>query len=216
MQEIFPQVLSFKCKFDNGFVPAESAFESAEVVGLYFSGSWCVPCQRFTKVLTRIYHELQAHDKHLEIVFVSEDEDEERMELYYSDMPWLALRWADADHCFHRVGSTVEITSVHDKKFAPFLNFQGVVRRIVAHGTDYKFFVQVQRNALGEPVDSDKQIADLNHRTLYFLREDERGLLPCKTTHIRHLWQIDHPPPPQETQLAKRQRLGGTDGATGV
>ena len=127
-----------------------------------------------------------------------------------------ALRWADADHCFHRVGSTVEITSVHDKKFAPFLNFQGVVRRIVARGTDYKFFVQVQRNALGEPVDSDKQIADLNHRTLYFLREDERGLLPCKTTHIRHLWQIDHPPPPQETQLAKRQRLGGTDGATGV
>ena len=127
-----------------------------------------------------------------------------------------ALRWADADHCFHRVGSTVEITSVHDKKFAPFLNFQGVVRRIVARGTDYKFFVQVQRNALGEPVDSDKQIADLNHRTLYFLREDERGLLPCKTTHIRHLWQIDHPPPPQETQLAKRQRLGGTDGATAV
>ena len=74
--------------------------------------------------------------------------------------------------------------------------------------------MQVQRNALGEPVDSDKQIADLNHRTLDFLRSDERGLLPCKTTHIRHLWQIDHPP--KETQLGKRPLLGGTVAATGA
>jgi nucleoredoxin len=95
MQEVFPQVLSFKSKCESGFVSAECAFESAEVVGLYFSGSWCAPCKRFTKVLVRLYHELKASGKHMEIVFVSEDEDEERMELYYRDMPWLALRWCD-------------------------------------------------------------------------------------------------------------------------
>ena len=95
MQGIFPQVLSFKSNCDRGFVSADSAFESAEVVGLYFSGSWCVPCQRFTKVLARIYQELKADGKRMEIVFVSEDEDEERMELYFREMPWLALRWAD-------------------------------------------------------------------------------------------------------------------------
>jgi hypothetical protein len=103
MQEIFPQVLSFKCKFDNGFVPAESAFESAEVVGLYFSGSWCVPCQRFTKKLAGVYHELKAQGKNLEVVFISEDDDEERMELYYNDMPWLALRWADVQRLKDRL-----------------------------------------------------------------------------------------------------------------
>lgn len=96
MQELFPRVLSFMSKCESGFVSAESAFESAEVVGVYFSGSWCVPCQHFTKKLAGLYHELKTQGKNMEVVFISEDEDEERMELYYSDMPWLALRWADA------------------------------------------------------------------------------------------------------------------------
>jgi endonuclease/exonuclease/phosphatase family metal-dependent hydrolase/thiol-disulfide isomerase/thioredoxin len=95
MQDVFPGVLSFKSKCESGFVSAEGAFESAEVVGLYFSGSWCAPCKHFTKTLIRLYHELKASGKRMEIVFVSEDEDEERMEMYYRDMPWLALRWSD-------------------------------------------------------------------------------------------------------------------------
>ena len=110
-----------------------------------------------------------------------------------------AQTWADAEHGYHAVGSTVEITGVHHKKYAPFLNCQGVVRRTVARGSDFKFFVLVQRNARGEPVDSAAQITDLNRRTLDFLRPDERGLLPCKTTHMRRIWQIDHPPAPAAT-----------------
>ena len=110
-----------------------------------------------------------------------------------------AQTWADAEHGYHAVGSTVEITGVHHKKYTPFLNCQGVVRRTVARGSDFKFFVLVQRNARGEPVDSAAQIADLNRRTLDFLRPDERGLLPCKTTHMRRIWQMDHPPAPAAT-----------------
>jgi len=96
MQDVFPQVSTFKSKCRSGSVPSESAFERAEVVGLYFSGSWCVPCQRFTKKLAALYHELKSKGKNMEVVFISEDEDEERMEQYYEDMPWLALPWADA------------------------------------------------------------------------------------------------------------------------
>ena len=117
-----------------------------------------------------------------------------------------AQTWADAEHGYHAVGSTVEITGVHNKKYAPFLNCQGVVRRTVARGSDFKFFVLVQRNARGEPVDSAAQITDLNRRTLDFLRPDERGLLPCKTTHMRRIWQMDHPPAPAATHTRARAR----------
>ena len=127
-----------------------------------------------------------------------------------------AQTWTDAEHCYHTVGNTVEITGVHHKKYTPFLNCQGVIRRTVARGSDFKFFVHVQRNARGEPVDCGAQIADLNRRSLDFLRPDERGLLPCKTTHIRRLGHLEPPSPSQESQGGKRPRLGGSDGATGM
>ena len=97
MQSIFPHVASFKSNASGGgFISMESAFDGAEVVGIYFSGAWCLPCQRFTKALTRVYHELRARGKMMEIIFVSEDEDEERMQEYHSAMPWPALCWQDA------------------------------------------------------------------------------------------------------------------------
>jgi endonuclease/exonuclease/phosphatase family metal-dependent hydrolase len=95
MLQVFPGVTSFKSKSSSGLVAAEVAFASADVVGLYFSGAWCVPCRRFTQVLTGIYNDVKARGKNMEVVFISEDEDEERMELYYGDMPWLALQWSD-------------------------------------------------------------------------------------------------------------------------
>jgi nucleoredoxin len=95
MLQVFPGVTSFKSNSSSGLVAAEVAFASADVVGLYFSGAWCVPCRRFTQVLTGTYNDVKARGKNMEVVFISEDEDEERMELYYGDMPWLALQWSD-------------------------------------------------------------------------------------------------------------------------
>ena len=120
------------------------------------------------------------------------------------------LRWADKEHCFHRVGMTVTVTHVHDKKFKTFVNFEGVIRRIVARGANFLFCVQIQRNALGEAVDADKDIADLNRRSLHFLDKDQRGLLACKTTHIRHLpYAADTPPPQVDQGPAKKPRVDG-------
>jgi nucleoredoxin len=43
-----------------------------DVVGVYFSGSWCAPCQKFTPQLIETYKTLkQAADKKFEVIFVS-------------------------------------------------------------------------------------------------------------------------------------------------
>lgn len=67
-----------------------------KIVGLYFSASWCGPCQRFTPVLVEVYNELQKHHN-FEIVFVSGDEDKEAYDAYFSKMPWLAIPFSDSE-----------------------------------------------------------------------------------------------------------------------
>ncbi|KAG6398795.1 hypothetical protein SASPL_140265 [Salvia splendens] len=67
-----------------------------KIVGLYFSASWCGPCQRFTPVLVEVYNELQKHHN-FEIVFVSGDGDKEAYDAYFSKMPWLAIPFSDSE-----------------------------------------------------------------------------------------------------------------------
>ncbi|KAF8016573.1 hypothetical protein BT93_H1942 [Corymbia citriodora subsp. variegata] len=65
-------------------------------IGLYFSASWCGPCQRFTPTLAEVYNELSPRGD-LEIIFISADEDEESFTAYFSKMPWLAIPFSDSD-----------------------------------------------------------------------------------------------------------------------
>ncbi|KAF5754059.1 putative protein-disulfide reductase [Helianthus annuus] len=89
---------------NNGDQVAISTLKGKKV-GLYFSASWCPPCQRFTPNLVDIYNELVVKGD-LEIVFVSADEDEESFTGYFSKMPWLAVPFSDSetrealDKCF--------------------------------------------------------------------------------------------------------------------
>ena len=123
------------------------------------------------------------------------------------------LRWTDTEHSYYTLGMPVKVKQVHNQKYKAFLSCEGVIRRIVARGTVFLFFVHIQRNALGDAVDSNQEIADLNRGCLPFLRDDERGLLPCKITHMSRLWHLQ--PPPQHAHTpAKRPRLGGADGET--
>ncbi|KAI3698482.1 hypothetical protein L2E82_42057 [Cichorium intybus] len=64
-------------------------------VGLYFSASWCPPCQRFTPNLVEVYNELIPKGD-LEIVFISADEDIDSFTAYFSKMPWLAVPFSDS------------------------------------------------------------------------------------------------------------------------
>ncbi|KHN26883.1 Putative nucleoredoxin 1 [Glycine soja] len=65
-------------------------------LGLYFSASWCGPCQTFTPTLVDVYNEV-AKKGDFQIVFITADEDDESFNGYFSKMPWLAIPFSDSD-----------------------------------------------------------------------------------------------------------------------
>lgn len=62
---------------------------------IYFSAHWCPPCRNFTPVLVSCYKKLQADGKPFEVIFASNDQDEEQYEEYYGEMPWLTFGFED-------------------------------------------------------------------------------------------------------------------------
>eukprot|EP00253_Pinus_taeda_P015647 PITA_15647 len=66
-----------------------------KTVALYFSAHWCHPCRGFTPKLVKVYNELKERGEAFEIVFISDDMNEEDFEEYYGSMPWLALPFGD-------------------------------------------------------------------------------------------------------------------------
>ncbi|XP_073295181.1 probable nucleoredoxin 1 [Primulina huaijiensis] len=67
-----------------------------KVVGLYFSASWCGPCQRFTPKLVEMYDQL-VPDSKFEIVFISGDKDNDSFSSYFLKMPWLAVPFSESE-----------------------------------------------------------------------------------------------------------------------
>lgn len=80
-----------------GAKPTTSALADAEVIGIYFSAHWCGPCRHFTPVLAKAYKSMKDAGKKFEVVFVSSDRDATAFEEYYSEMPFLALPYANRD-----------------------------------------------------------------------------------------------------------------------
>jgi len=66
-----------------------------DVVGIYFSASWCGPCRSFTPVLIELYKKLKADGKKFEVIFASNDNNEMSFKQYYAHMPWLAFPFGD-------------------------------------------------------------------------------------------------------------------------
>lgn len=63
-----------------------------DIVGIYLSAKWCGPCQAFTKQLSQIYKELVRADKKFGVLFVSNNDfDEKSFTEYFHEMPWVAL-----------------------------------------------------------------------------------------------------------------------------
>ena len=62
-----------------------------KILGLYFSASWCPPCQEFTSQLIKIY--LQNQKKYnFEIVLIPFRETNKiNFERYFQKMPWLSI-----------------------------------------------------------------------------------------------------------------------------
>ncbi|KFH09594.1 apicoplast-associated thioredoxin family protein Atrx1 [Toxoplasma gondii VAND] len=66
------------------------------VVGIYFSASWCPPCQAFTPKLVEALKGWKEQGKDVSVVFVSNDRDEKAFEEYFKKMEgFVAIPFAD-------------------------------------------------------------------------------------------------------------------------
>lgn len=79
-----------------GFAPLLQSSLAGKTVGIYFSASWCPPCQSFTPKLMDTVRKLKDRGEQLEVVFVSNDRDEESFKKYFDKMDWLAVPFKDA------------------------------------------------------------------------------------------------------------------------
>lgn len=83
--------------------------KSNSLIGLYFSGHWCPPCNHFTPQLLNFYNAVNKEKKQIEIIFISHDEDEIEFQEYYNEMPWAAVPYdfegrEDISESFNIVG----------------------------------------------------------------------------------------------------------------
>ena len=74
-----------------------AAVLEGQIVGLYFSASWCPPCRQFTPLLRDFHEELQNRKAPFEVVFITLDKSENDMMEYMQTMHgnWLALPFGD-------------------------------------------------------------------------------------------------------------------------
>lgn len=82
-------------KNKDGSALSLDALKSKDYLMLYFSASWCPPCQRFTPELVKWYeNQMKEGGKgktagtSFELVYVPSDRDEASYESYYAKMPW--------------------------------------------------------------------------------------------------------------------------------
>lgn len=76
---------------------APARLAGVKFYALYFSASWCGPCQQFTPELIDAYGKIRSIYPEFEVVLVNRDRSPAQMFTYMRDdkMPWPALRWTD-------------------------------------------------------------------------------------------------------------------------
>uniref|UniRef100_A0AAY4AWT0 Nucleoredoxin n=1 Tax=Denticeps clupeoides TaxID=299321 RepID=A0AAY4AWT0_9TELE len=90
----FAEVVSGPLLRNNRQTTDSSSLEGS-YIGVYFSAHWCPPCRSLTRVLVESYRKVKESGHKFEIVFVSADRSEDLFQQYFSEMPWLAVPYAD-------------------------------------------------------------------------------------------------------------------------
>ena len=62
--------------------------KNCEIVLVYFSGIWSMPCKNAAPHVLKLYRKLNKYSKVIEIVFISCDRNEEQFNENVLDMPW--------------------------------------------------------------------------------------------------------------------------------
>ncbi|XP_065836338.1 uncharacterized protein [Oscarella lobularis] len=67
------------------------------LIGLYFSGKWCPPCQIFIPKLKTFYETVRKGGGSFDILYVSSDQSAEEMKRYTEEMkmPWFSIDFED-------------------------------------------------------------------------------------------------------------------------
>ncbi|KAM6315577.1 nucleoredoxin [Podargus strigoides] len=90
----FSEVVAGPLLRNNGQTLDSNALEGLHV-GVYFSAHWCPPCRSLTRVLVESYRKIKEAGQKFEILFVSADRSEDSFKQYFSEMPWVAVPYAD-------------------------------------------------------------------------------------------------------------------------
>ena len=65
------------------------------IIGLFFTGSWCPPCEKFAQELIEVYNDANSKEKIIEIIQVSNEKNEKEFEEGIANKPWIFVHFND-------------------------------------------------------------------------------------------------------------------------
>jgi len=78
-------------------VKTQDHLNSCDFVVLYFGAHWSPPCRLLTERLSTFYEDVRKEQIRFEIVFVSDDGNNEAFFKNFSEMRWVALPFQDQE-----------------------------------------------------------------------------------------------------------------------
>jgi thiol-disulfide isomerase/thioredoxin len=92
--------------------PTEKLLKGIDVVGIYYSASWCGPCRQFTPMLAKFYAEMKKKGAKFEIVWISRDRSPEEFVGYFEKMPWLACTWENFQQVAQQTSGPLKVQGI--------------------------------------------------------------------------------------------------------
>ena len=69
---------------------------NCKIICLFFTASWCSPCEIFSKQLLEVYEEANQGEKFFEIIAVSFEKNEQNFKSFVSDKPWVFIPYGNS------------------------------------------------------------------------------------------------------------------------
>ena len=86
-----PEMGSSASPASSAEVEPDALLQGVDVLGFYFSASWCPACRQTTPLIASAYKALRSRGCAFQVVFISQDGSEAEFDQYRSAMPWPAL-----------------------------------------------------------------------------------------------------------------------------